>query len=92
VLHLIAAGEQSGLAIVHLPSGWTVHTGGVERIAIEAARVDEMLRALSDRFPELASFLEQVAIAIDGTVYHHARYEPLNADSEVHLLPPVAGG
>jgi sulfur-carrier protein len=80
------------LAIVYVPSGWTSHTGGIEQIPIEAARVDEMLRVLTERFPALVPLLEQVAIAIDGRVYHHARYEPLNADSEVHLLPPIAGG
>jgi molybdopterin converting factor small subunit len=59
---------------------------------IDAARVDDLLRALIDRFPALATELEQVAIAIDGQIFHHARYETLGPDSDVHLLPPVAGG
>ena len=80
------------MAIVFFPSGWAIHTGGVDHFPVDAARVDDMLRVLTDRFPALAPLLEQAAIAIDGRVYHHARYEPLNADSEVHLLPPVAGG
>jgi hypothetical protein len=50
------------------------------------------LQSLVDRFPALATEIEQVAIAIDGQIFHHARYEPLGADSDVHLLPPVAGG
>jgi molybdopterin converting factor small subunit len=50
------------------------------------------LQSLVERFPALASELEQAAIAIDGQIFHHARYEPLGPDSEVHLLPPVAGG
>jgi molybdopterin converting factor small subunit len=54
--------------------------------------VDELLQSLVDRFPALATELEQVAIAIDGQIFHHARYEPLGPDSDVHLLPPVAGG
>ena len=54
--------------------------------------MDELLQSLVDRFPGLASELEQVAIAIDGQIFHHARYEPLRPESEVHLLPPVAGG
>jgi molybdopterin converting factor small subunit len=80
------------MATVHLPSGWTTHTNGAERIVVEAARVDELLEALVERFPALATELEQAAIAIDGQIFHHARYEPLAPDSEVHLLPPVAGG
>jgi len=59
---------------------------------IDAVRVDDLLQSLVDRFPALASQLEQVAVAIDGQIFHHARYEPLREDSDVHLLPPVAGG
>jgi len=80
------------MATVHLPSGWTRHTGGAEQIVIDASRVDDLLDALVARFPALAVELEQVAVAIDGQIFHHARYEPLGPDSEVHLLPPVAGG
>jgi len=59
---------------------------------IDASRVDDLLQTLGDRFPALASQLEQVAVAIDGQIFHHARYESLRPDSDVHLLPPVAGG
>ena len=59
---------------------------------IDASRVDDLLQTLVDRFPALASQLEQVAVAIDGQIFHHARYESLRPDSDVHLLPPVAGG
>jgi hypothetical protein len=50
------------------------------------------MAALAGRFPGLTRHLEQSAVAIDGTVYHHARYEALGRDSEVHLLPAIAGG
>jgi molybdopterin converting factor small subunit len=59
---------------------------------IDAPRVDALFRSLTECFPALASQLEQVAVAIDGQVFHHARYEPLRPESVVHLLPPVAGG
>jgi molybdopterin converting factor small subunit len=80
------------MAIVHLPSGWAQHTGGIEQIAIDARRVDELLAVLAARFPGLNTHLEQSAIAIDGQIYHQARYEALRPDSEVHLLPAVSGG
>ena len=80
------------MATVHFPSGWTQYTNGVDTILIDAPRVDELLQSLIERFPALATQLEQVAVAIDGQVFHHARYEPLRPESEVHLLPPVAGG
>jgi molybdopterin converting factor small subunit len=59
---------------------------------IDAPRVDELMQALSERFPALAPQLEQASVAIDGQIYHHARYEKLGHASDVHLLPPVAGG
>ena len=80
------------MARVHFPSGLTQYTEGLEQIAIDAPRVRELLLALTQRFPALAEHLDQIAVAIDGQIYHHSRYERLAADSEVHLLPPVAGG
>ena len=80
------------MAVVHFPSGWTEHTGGVDEITIDAARVDELMAALARRFPGLTPYLEQSAVAIDGQVYHHARYEALRRESEVHLLPAISGG
>jgi sulfur-carrier protein len=80
------------MAVVHLPSGWTEHTGGIEELTIDAPRVDELMAALTRRFPGLTRILEQSAVAIDGQVYHHARYQALRPDSEVHLLPAISGG
>jgi len=80
------------MAIVNIPSGWAQHTGGIEQMTIDAARVDDLLRTLAARFPDLAPILDQAAVAIDGRVYHHARFEPLRPDSEVHLLPQISGG
>jgi len=80
------------MATVHFPSGWTQYTNGLDEIAIDAPRVGDLMQALVARFPALADQLEQVAVAIDGKIYHHARYEALEPHSDVHLLPPVAGG
>ena len=33
-----------------------------------------------------------VAVAIDGQIYQDALLEPIGADSEVHILPQIAGG
>ena len=80
------------MAIVHLPSGWTEHTGGLADVLIDAPRVQELLLALVERYPSLGGVLEHAAVAIDGKIYHHARYEKLEANTDVHLLPPVGGG
>ena len=80
------------MATVHLPSGLARHTGGVDTIEIAAARVPDLLAALCDRFPPLAGQLNDLAVAIDGEIYADPGYQPLRADSEVHLLPRIAGG
>jgi molybdopterin converting factor small subunit len=80
------------MAIVYLPSGWSGATGGVTEVSIDAPRVHELLRTLSDRFPEIAAQLDAVSIAVDGQIYHDAEFVPLKRDSEIHLLPPVSGG
>ncbi len=69
------------------------HTGGVTSLDIDAPSVRRLLTALSDRFPELAPYIEQgVAVAIDGQIYQDALLQPIEPDSEVHILPPIAGG
>jgi molybdopterin converting factor small subunit len=84
--------NQSLMATVHFPSGWAHHTGGIEQITIDAARVGDLIMALAARFPGLHDELERSAVAIDGQIYHQARYEALRPDSEVHLLPAISGG
>jgi molybdopterin converting factor small subunit len=80
------------VATVYLPSGLARHTGGVDTIEIDAARVPDLLAALRDRFPPIADQLNDLAVAIDGEIYADPGYQPLRADSEVHLLPRIAGG
>jgi molybdopterin converting factor small subunit len=80
------------MAIVFLPSGWSGATGGVTEVSIDAPRVHELLRTLTERFPALATLLDAVSIAVDGQIYHDAEFVALKRDSEIHLLPPVSGG
>ena len=77
---------------VHLPLSLAQYTGGVETIAVEASRIHDLLVALTDRFPGLAGPIEEMAVAIDGEIYQDAGYQPLRSDSEVHLIPRIAGG
>ena len=80
------------MATVHLPSGLTQHTGGVDEIIIDAPRVRELMLALAERFPGLAGQLDRMAVAIDGDIYHDAPYHKLTPTSEVYLVPRVGGG
>jgi len=80
------------VARVHLPSGLTRHTGGVETVDVDAARVPDLIAALRELFPQIADRLEEMAVAIDGEIYADPGYQALRADSEVHLVPRIAGG
>ena len=80
------------MASVHLPSGLTQYTGGIETVDIDAARVPELIAALRARFPQIAEQLGEMAVAIDGEIYADPGYQALRADSDVHLVPRIAGG
>ena len=40
----------------------------------------------------MAPALDEMAVAIDGEIYAQPGYQPVRAESEVHLLPRIAGG
>ena len=67
--------------------------GGASEIEVEARDVRQLLRVLSERYPELAPHLESgYAIAIDGEIFQDAWFAPIGPDSEVHLVPAIRGG
>ncbi|HZA00920.1 MAG TPA: MoaD/ThiS family protein [Hyphomicrobiaceae bacterium] len=68
-------------------------TGGVTEFEVEASNVRQLFRRLGELYPELAPHLENgLAVAIDGQIYQDALLEPIGSNSEVHLLPQIAGG
>jgi molybdopterin converting factor small subunit len=68
-------------------------TGGVSELEFEAHNVRQLFQLLSERYPQLAPHLEQgLAVAIDGQIYQDALLERIGPDSEVHILPQIAGG
>jgi sulfur-carrier protein len=68
-------------------------TGGITSVEIEAGNVRQMMRMLGERFPELAPHLDEgLAVAIDGQIFQDALLEPIKPDSDVHILPQLAGG
>jgi hypothetical protein len=67
-------------------------TGGLDRVAIEAPRVRELMLALVDRFPDIAQRLATIAVAIDGDIYNDAEFIQITATSEIYLVPRITGG
>jgi len=68
-------------------------TGGQAEIEVEADTVRRLLLELDRRFPGLGKQVEEgMAIAIDGEIFQDAYAAPLRPDSEVCLIPRIAGG
>ena len=68
-------------------------TGGVAEFDLPARSVQQLFRQLGELHPGLTPHLESgVAVAIDGQIFQDALLEPIGTDSEVFLLPQIAGG
>lgn len=78
---------------VTLTTSLTQYTGGVRSLDVDASSIQRLLRALAEKFPELKPHLDAgVAVAIDGQIYQDALFQEIAADSDVHILPMIAGG
>ena len=81
------------MAHVTLIGNLRQYTGGVTELDLEAATVRQLFVRLAERYPALAPHLEQgLAVAIDGQIYQDALLQPIEPDSDVHVLPQIAGG
>ncbi|MCB1549958.1 MAG: MoaD/ThiS family protein [Hyphomicrobiaceae bacterium] len=81
------------MAHVVLVGNLRQYTGGTSELDVDAHNVRALFRKLGERFPALAPHLEDgLAVAIDGQIYQDAWLEPVGAESEVHVLPQIAGG
>ncbi len=68
-------------------------TGGVAEFDLSAASVKQLFQQLGELHPALARHQEDgIAVAIDGQIFQDALLEPIGPDSEVFLLPQIAGG
>lgn len=81
------------MAHVTLIGNLRQYTGGITELDVEAGTIRQLFRKLGEKFPELAAHLEEgLAVAIDGQIYQDALLEPIGPESEVHILPQIAGG
>lgn len=90
-----AGGNGSGQAMAHvvLIGNLRQYTGGVSELEVAASTVRQLFKTLGEKFPELAPHLEDgLAVAIDGQIYQDALLEPIGENSDVHILPQIAGG
>jgi len=68
-------------------------TGGVAEFDLSVTSVRHLFQQLSELHPALEPHLaEGVAVAIDGQIYQDVLFQPIGPNSEVFLLPQIAGG
>ena len=68
-------------------------TGGVAEFDLSATSVQQLFRQLTELHPALERHLDTgVAVAIDGQIYQDALFQEIGPDSDVHILPQIAGG
>ena len=69
------------------------YLGGRTEIEVLANSFGQLIRELDARFPGLGAQVENgMAVAIDGEIYQDSYSAPLNADSEIVLIPKIGGG
>ena len=68
-------------------------SGGRAEIEIEATTLRELLDGLGQAYPAMRPrLLRGVSVSIDGRIYNDAWFTPISPESEVVLLPRIAGG
>jgi molybdopterin converting factor small subunit len=68
-------------------------TGGVAELHLAVTSVTQLFQQLAELHPAIEPHLaEGVAVAIDGQIFQDALFETIGPDSEVFLLPQIAGG
>jgi sulfur-carrier protein len=68
-------------------------TGGVAEFQLSATSVKQLFEQLAELHPAIRPHLEEgVAVAIDGQIYQETLFATIGPDSEVFVLPQIAGG
>ena len=80
------------MPLVHFPNDLHHYTGGLDKLYVEAPRVQELFAALAQRFPGMGEDLDKMAVAIGDEIHNDAPYMALKPDVEVYLIPRIAGG
>ena len=68
-------------------------TDGLAEVEVDAKNTRELLTQLSQSYPGLKPQIDRgVSVAIDGEIFKNAWFTPIKPDSEVILMPYMAGG
>ena len=68
-------------------------TDGAYEFDLDVTNIRQLFRQLGERYPALVPHMEEgIAVAIDGEIYQDALFATIGPDSEVHVMPKIAGG
>ena len=68
-------------------------TGGIAELHLSATSIKQLFQQLAELYPDITPHLsEGIAVAVDGQIYQDDLFQPIAPDSEVFLLPQIAGG
>lgn len=81
------------MARIVLTGNLKLYTGGVTELELESGSIRSLLRDLRRQFPDIPEDIEdELAVSIDGILHQDDWFAKIDSDSEVHLLPRIAGG
>lgn len=82
------------MATIHLSATLCrTYCGDVRVLKMDVTSIGQLIRELDVKFPGLGKQIdESMAIAIDGEIFQDSLIDPIKPDSEVHLIPKIAGG
>ena len=81
------------MAKLVFPTDLQQYTDGVAETEVTATSYRALVSEVKERFPLLTdAILDQLAVAIDGTVVDQPLLETFSEDSELVLLARVRGG
>ena len=81
------------MARIFLTGNLRLYTEGVTELELESGSIRSLLRELRRRYPDIPEDIEdELAISIDGVLHQDDWFAKIEPDSEVHLLPRIAGG
>ena len=81
------------MARIVLTGNLRLYTEGVTELELETGSIRSLIRELRRRYPDIPEDIEdEWAISIDGVLHQDDWFGKIGPDSEVHLLPRIAGG
>ena len=81
--------------MVRVRLGGTLNSlaGGKTEFEVEATNIRDVLDRLGEVCPQLKPVLAKgVAVSVDGEIFRSSWFQPVTPESEIYILPPMAGG